>query len=155
MPTSQIAKTGKPILDGRKQKLRPYRQDQVRAQIQVGALIKVVQNHALGIGDEVSATRLHAAKILIDKVLPNAIPEAIEANNQAQAIQAIQQAQLLAMAKEMLNQGVTIDNTLDTQMGIKNDSYIESKIEDTKVLNVYPIEDSQVFLESPSSDTII
>jgi hypothetical protein len=55
----------------------------------------------------------------------------------------------------MLNQGVTIDNTLDTQEGIKNDSYIESKIEDTNVLNVYPIEDSQVFLESPSSDKIV
>ena len=109
MPTSHIAKTGKGILDLRKEKLRPMSQTQVRAKIQVTAFIKVIQNHALGIGDEVSPSRIHAAKLLIDKVLPNAIPESVELNNNAQALQAVQQAQLLAMAKEMLNQSNGIE----------------------------------------------
>lgn len=118
MPTSIVASTGKPILDkrrGNKGTMQPWRQDQVRQQIQVRSILNLIQNHILGVEgyEDVKPTRLHYGMKLIDKVLPNAIPDAVTTNLQAntlQALQSINQAQLLAMAQEMLaNQALTID----------------------------------------------
>lgn len=89
-------------------RLRPRHQEEIRAKIQTVQILKVIQDHILT-GTEIASTRISAGLKLLDKVLPNAIPEAIEANNQAQALQAIQQAQLMAMAQEMLRQGNTIE----------------------------------------------
>lgn len=115
MPTSQIAK-GKPILDLRKERLRPRTQDQIRAKIQVSQILNLLQDHVLN-GTEIAYTRLSTGLALIKKVLPDAIHESIEHNNQAQAIHAIQQVQLIAMAQEMLKQNEKV---------VSNQSVIES-----------------------------
>ena len=111
MPTSIIKKTGKPILDGRKEKLRPWRQDQVRQQIQVRSILNILQDHVLN-GTEIAHTRLTTGLALLKKVLPDALPDAVTENLNLQAIQQLQQSQLKAMALEML-QGNTIDSTVD------------------------------------------
>lgn len=46
-------------------------QDDVRAKIQAGQLIKVLTNHALGETEELSPTRLKAIEILLRKSLPD------------------------------------------------------------------------------------
>lgn len=47
-------------------------QDDVRAKIQAGQLIKVLQNHALGESDtELSQSRLKAIEILLKKSVPD------------------------------------------------------------------------------------
>lgn len=51
-------------------KLRPRRQDEVRAKIQASQLIRVLQEHALG-DTELSTTRLKAAEILLRKSVPD------------------------------------------------------------------------------------
>lgn len=111
MPASQISQ-GKAILDLRKEKLRPRTQDQIRAKIQVSQILNLLQDHVLN-GTEVAHTRITAGLALIKKVLPDAIHESIEQNNQAQALQAISQAQLTLMAQEMVRQqqGVTLDQS--------------------------------------------
>lgn len=112
MAQSIVSTTGKPILDQRKGKLQPWRQDQCRQMIQVNKIIHFVQDHVLN-GTEVAATRLHAGLKLINKVLPDAIPDAVTNNlqaNTALALSSLTHAQLQAMAMEMLaNQGVTVD----------------------------------------------
>lgn len=46
-------------------------QDDVRAKIQAGQLVKVLTDHALGSLDELSQTRLKAIEILLRKSLPD------------------------------------------------------------------------------------
>ena len=115
MPMSQISQ-GKPVFQGQRKgntnKLQPYRQEQVRAQIQVRQILNLIQDHVLN-GTEIAISRLTAGLKLIDKVLPNAIPDAIAANNQAQAIESIARTQLLAMAQEMLKQGAIDAHVID------------------------------------------
>lgn len=49
---------------------RPH-QDEVRAKIQASQLINVLQNHALGITEELPQTRIKAIEILLRKSIPD------------------------------------------------------------------------------------
>ena len=46
-------------------------QDDVRAKIQASQLINILTNHALGISEEISASRMKAIEILLKKSLPD------------------------------------------------------------------------------------
>ena len=50
-------------------RLRPYHQDEIRAKIQASQLINVLQNHALGNGEDLSPTRMKAIELLLRKSL--------------------------------------------------------------------------------------
>lgn len=52
-------------------RLNNRHQDTVRAKIQASQLINVLQNHALGETEELSASRLKAIEILLRKSLPD------------------------------------------------------------------------------------
>ena len=96
---------------GKRTQLPARYQDDIRKKIQVVHLINRVQDYALG-NIEMTMGQVHASFKLIDKCLANAVPVEVSDNlraNTALAIQSIQQAQLMAMAQEMLNQGLTID----------------------------------------------
>lgn len=46
-------------------------QDDVRAKIQAGQLIKILTEHAVGVTEEISASRMKAIEILLKKSLPD------------------------------------------------------------------------------------
>jgi hypothetical protein len=52
-------------------RLRKTHQDDVRAKIQASQLINVLQNHALGLTEELPASRLKAIEILLRKTVPD------------------------------------------------------------------------------------
>jgi hypothetical protein len=52
-------------------RIRKNHQDEVRAKIQASQLINVLQNHALGKTEELSASRLKAIEILLRKSMPD------------------------------------------------------------------------------------
>jgi len=52
-------------------RMNPRHQDAVREKIQASQLINVLQNHALGKTDELSASRLKAIEILLRKSVPD------------------------------------------------------------------------------------
>jgi hypothetical protein len=52
-------------------RLRKTHQDDVRQKIQATQLINVLQNHALGISEELSQSRLKAIEILLRKSVPD------------------------------------------------------------------------------------
>lgn len=52
-------------------RMRKTHQDDVRAKIQASQLINVLQNHALGVTEELSQSRLKAIEILLRKSLPD------------------------------------------------------------------------------------
>lgn len=52
-------------------RLRKTHQDDVRMKIQASQLVNVLQNHALGKGDELSMTRMKAIEILLRKSIPD------------------------------------------------------------------------------------
>lgn len=52
-------------------RLRKSHQDDVRHKIQASQLINVLQNHALGQTEELSASRLKAIEILLRKSIPD------------------------------------------------------------------------------------
>lgn len=52
-------------------RLRKNHQDDIRTKIQVSQLINVLENHALGITEEMPSSRLKAIEILLNKTLPN------------------------------------------------------------------------------------
>lgn len=52
-------------------RLRPHHQEDVRAKIQTSQLINVLQNQALGISEDISASRMKAIEILLRKSLPD------------------------------------------------------------------------------------
>jgi hypothetical protein len=52
-------------------RMRKTHQDDVRTKIQVSQLINVLQNHATGVTEELSASRLKAIEILLRKSLPD------------------------------------------------------------------------------------
>ena len=52
-------------------RMRKRHQDEVRAKIQASQLINVLTDHALGVSDELSPTRLKAIEILLRKSLPD------------------------------------------------------------------------------------
>ncbi|WP_146242713.1 hypothetical protein [Paraburkholderia silvatlantica] len=52
-------------------RLRKTHQDDVRAKIQASQLINVLQNHALGLTEDLPASRLKAIEILLKKTLPD------------------------------------------------------------------------------------
>lgn len=64
-------------------RLRPRHQDEVRTKIQTTQLLKVLQNHALGADkgkpEELTASRMKAAEILLRKTLPDVANIQIEA----------------------------------------------------------------------------
>ena len=51
--------------------LKPRHQDEIRTKIQTSQLINVLQNHALGITEEIPASRMKAIEILLRKSLPD------------------------------------------------------------------------------------
>lgn len=51
--------------------MRVRHQDDVRAKIQATQLINVLQNHALGVTEELSMSRMKAIEILLKKSLPD------------------------------------------------------------------------------------
>lgn len=52
-------------------RLRKTHQEDVRAKIQASQLVNVLQDHALGITGELSASRLKAIEILLRKTVPD------------------------------------------------------------------------------------
>jgi hypothetical protein len=52
-------------------RLRKTHQEDVRTKIKVSQLLNVLQNHALGDLEELSASRLKAIEILLRKTLPD------------------------------------------------------------------------------------
>lgn len=52
-------------------RLNARHQETVRAKIQASQLINVLQNHALGLTEELSQSRLKAIEILLKKSLPD------------------------------------------------------------------------------------
>lgn len=52
-------------------RMRKTHQDDVRAKIQASQLVNVLQNHALGNTEELSASRLKAIEILLRKSVPD------------------------------------------------------------------------------------
>lgn len=52
-------------------RMRKTHQDDVRAKIQASQLINVLQNHALGLTEELPQSRLKAIEILLKKTLPD------------------------------------------------------------------------------------
>lgn len=52
-------------------RLRKTHQDEIRAKIQASQLINVLQNHALGETEELSASRLKAIELLLKKSVPD------------------------------------------------------------------------------------
>jgi hypothetical protein len=46
-------------------------QDDVRAKIQAGQLVKILTDHAIGLTEEISASRMKAIEILLRKSLPD------------------------------------------------------------------------------------
>lgn len=51
--------------------MRPRHQDDVRAKIQASQLVNVLQNHALGVTEELSPSRIKAIEVLLRKSLPD------------------------------------------------------------------------------------
>ena len=98
--------------------LRPFHQEEVKSKIQCSQLINFVQEYALT-GEyrgsvDISPSRVVSALKLLEFRIAKAIPDAVTNNLQAntmQALSSINQAQLLAMAKEMLaNQGIILEH---------------------------------------------
>ena len=52
-------------------RIRKHHQDEVRARIQVSQIVNVLENQALGKGDDLSPARLKAIEILLRKSLPD------------------------------------------------------------------------------------
>jgi len=52
-------------------RLKPRHQDEIRTKIQTSQLINVLENHALGITEELPNSRIKAIEILLSKTLPN------------------------------------------------------------------------------------
>lgn len=52
-------------------RLRKTHQDDVRLKIQASQLINVLQNHALGLKEELSPSRIKAIEILLRKSIPD------------------------------------------------------------------------------------
>ena len=52
-------------------RLRKTHQDEIRTKIQTSQLINVLENHALGITEELSNSRIKAIELLLNKTLPN------------------------------------------------------------------------------------
>jgi len=52
-------------------RLRKTHQDEVRTKIQASQLINVLQNHALGVSEEISPARIKAIEILLKKSVPD------------------------------------------------------------------------------------
>lgn len=52
-------------------RMRKTHQDDVRAKIQASQLINVLQNHALGLTEELPQSRLKAIEILLKKTIPD------------------------------------------------------------------------------------
>ncbi len=50
-------------------RIKAYHQDEIRAKIQASQLVNVLQNHALGLSEELSPTRMKAIEILLRKSL--------------------------------------------------------------------------------------
>ena len=50
-------------------RMRAYHQDEIRAKIQASQLVNVLQNHALGLSEDLSPTRMKAIEILLRKSL--------------------------------------------------------------------------------------
>ena len=58
-----MAQVGRPI--------NKHHQEDVRKKIQVSQLLNVLQNHALGVDEELSPTRMKAIEILLRKSMPD------------------------------------------------------------------------------------
>ena len=58
-----MAQVGRPI--------NKLHQDDVRKKIQVSQLLNVLQNHALGLTEDLSPTRMKAIEILLRKSMPD------------------------------------------------------------------------------------
>ena len=58
-----MAQVGRPI--------NKLHQEDVRKKIQVSQLLNVLQNHALGISEDLSPTRMKAIEILLRKSMPD------------------------------------------------------------------------------------
>ena len=58
-----MAQVGRPI--------NKLHQDDVRKKIQVSQLLNVLQNHALGVTEDLSPTRMKAIEILLRKSMPD------------------------------------------------------------------------------------
>lgn len=58
-----MASVGRPI--------NKLHQEDVRKKIQVSQLLNVLQNHALGLSDDLSITRMKAIEILLRKSMPD------------------------------------------------------------------------------------
>lgn len=129
-----------------KGRLRPRHQDEIKAKIQATQILKIIQSHVLE-GTEIAQSRIHAGLKLLDKVMANAIAPSIEANQQAQAIQAISAAQMQLLAREyLIGQGSTIEQSKDSTQSITVDiDSVESNYQapscDSQTVGITPSEE--------------
>lgn len=94
-------------------RLRPRHQEEIKLKIQASNILHRIQRYVLEEEYVMHPMKVTAGLKLLAKVLPDAIPESVDTNNQAQALQAISQAQLALMAQEMLRNQGTLGNTIN------------------------------------------
>lgn len=63
-------------------RLRAKHQDEIRTKIQASQLINVLQDHALGLTEELSASRMKAIEILLRKSVPDLSAVTLEGNDE-------------------------------------------------------------------------
>jgi hypothetical protein len=78
-------------------RLRKTHQDDVRQKIQATQLINVLQNHALGISEELSQSRLKAIEILLRKSVPDLSQMQLTGDKDA-PLQVVQKIELVPLA---------------------------------------------------------
>ena len=70
-------------------RLRKLHQEDVRRKIQASQIINRLEKHILS-DDEMSASQVSAAKLLLDKAIANATPEEQESKNQSITLNIVQ-----------------------------------------------------------------
>lgn len=79
-------------------RIRKNHQDEVRAKIQASQLVNVLQNHALGITEELSASRIKAIEVLLRKSIPDL--QAVEITGEdGGPVQTVTRVELVPLAK--------------------------------------------------------
>lgn len=67
-------------------RLNPRHSDMVRAKIQATELINVLQDHAMGITEELSSSRMKAIEILLKKSVPDLSSVELSGDNEAPVV---------------------------------------------------------------------
>lgn len=80
-------------------RMRKSHQEDVRAKIQASQLVNVLQNHALGETEELSASRLKAIEILLRKSVPD-LSAVQMSGDEKNPLRSVTKIELVAMTKD-------------------------------------------------------